>query len=238
MLWCNIVLVLYRILTICWLNLNRWTMCTPVEKLRETKDVPHVRTLLPSHAVVWRVCVCVTCTSGTTPRHDEVLLWLLSMRIYIDTSLEPCASYGHHTFSSLLSCSEFSPFQSPACIEDRKSGTPETTLPVSRTPGVSGDQVFWEEGGRPHTTARINYFQALPSDWRPELLWRLPSDASILPDGCSWDCTNNIVQHWLRSMTSCNTLCRLVWMEPSIFSALIPPLCIHVLLLDMLNLVV
>jgi hypothetical protein len=112
MLWCNIVLVLYRILTICWLNLNRWTMCTPVEKLREAKGVPHARTLLPSHAVVWRVCVCMTCTSGTTPRHDEVLLWLLSMCIYIDTSLEPRASYGHHTFSSLLSCSEFSPLVS------------------------------------------------------------------------------------------------------------------------------
>lgn len=138
-----------------------------------------------------------------------------------------------------LSCSEFSPFQSPACIEDWKSRTPETTRPVSGTPGVSGDQVFfWEEGGRPHTTARIDYFQALPSDWRPELLWRLPPDASLLPGGCSWDCTNNIVQHWLRCMTLCNTLCRLVWMEPSIPSALIPPLGIHLLLLDMLNSVV
>ena len=45
----------------------------------------------------------------------------------------------------------------------------------------------------------------------------------LLPGGRSRDCTANIYLHRLRSTTSSNTLCRLVWMEPPVPSALVPP---------------
>jgi hypothetical protein len=43
MLWYNIVLVLYGILTYCGLNLNRLHTCASIEKLKMTKGVPQAR---------------------------------------------------------------------------------------------------------------------------------------------------------------------------------------------------
>lgn len=39
---CIIVLVPYKILTRCWLNLYVWTICAYIEKLRGDEGVPHV----------------------------------------------------------------------------------------------------------------------------------------------------------------------------------------------------
>ena len=47
----------------------------------------------------------------------------------------------------------------------------------------------------------------------------------LLSSGRLWDYTVNIFLHRLRSTTSGNTLCRLVWMEPPVPSALVPPRC-------------
>jgi hypothetical protein len=59
MLWYHIALVLYGILTDCWLNLNGIHTCAPIEKLKEAKDVPHAcarrrRRAEPRHGVAWR----------------------------------------------------------------------------------------------------------------------------------------------------------------------------------------
>jgi hypothetical protein len=60
MLSYNIILVPYEILTDCWLNLNRLHTCASIEKLKEAKGVPHVRTPSPPRRVMraWRDMTC------------------------------------------------------------------------------------------------------------------------------------------------------------------------------------
>jgi hypothetical protein len=73
MLWYNIVLVPYRILTYCWLSLNRLHTCPPIDKLKEDKGVAHARALPLSRGVAsntLRACSDVTCTSA-----NRVVRW-------------------------------------------------------------------------------------------------------------------------------------------------------------------
>ena len=99
-----------------------------------------------------------------------------------------------------------------------------TQRPASRhLLGCAGNQVF---GSVFHDRSPARSSSSTPTD-RDRLL---PSGRSglrllrlRLPGGRSRGYTANIFLHRLRSTTSSNTLCRLVWMEPPVPSALVPP---------------
>jgi len=72
MLWNNIVLVPYGILTDYWLNLNRLHTCVPIEKLKETKDVPRARAAAESRrGVAWRAMRCVRACVTWRAMHER-----------------------------------------------------------------------------------------------------------------------------------------------------------------------